>query len=172
MSAPRQASLGEILDAFAAQFLDKSVVANSDQVVYVARNRPPDHLAVDRDILLRPMRRRLVTPTFDGGGRIASQITRYVTVYARLQYIADKAISDAEWINRQDQFEAAILDALLEFMPEDANGNALVTEPIRLLEGGEMTKGDDDVWGDSLATYAVIYRPKLDLNVYPPLTVT
>lgn len=129
------------------------------------------HFQGDQDIVMRTGNLTPVGPDIDSKGRLAIRIVRQLQVIPRTSIAVDThGLTDA-WLTDPSfghlQLEEAIFNALQGFEPSDANGNWLVTEPMRLVPSQPPIRPAPPdlkpaVWGSSTLTFEITYLMALN----------
>src|SRR3990172_8020876 len=159
-------SLRTIAPLITARLVDWLALTDTAQIFWIARNKIP-HFLGPWDILLRPRRGFSIQDNSDGGGKWDTRIRRIIDVALRVQLATDETARDVEWLFADDGYfalEESVIDALQMFEPTDAQGNILLAEPMRLLEGIEPAReqGNEVLWGDGTLAFEIVYTMNLD----------
>lgn len=112
-------------------------------------------------------------PIDTGAGRVDARVTRILEIMPWVRLALDPgAVFDESWLLSQAGVDAAmgyfeledmVLDALYDFLPEDTDGNALLTQPMKFIGGGAPEKQDPATyWGDAILRFSVDYELSLD----------
>jgi hypothetical protein len=128
------------------------------------------HLQADHDLVLRL---RGITPVgswLDGGGRVTCHLTERLEVGVRTRLALDDAGSARVWLTHATlghlRLRNLVLDALVHFIPEDADGDALTTSEIKL-SPAQPPKAEGRAkqpvnWGEERLAFEVSYLQDLD----------
>jgi len=159
--------------------LDLIVLAVRDQLATILREDTSHVRIVDGDeefedtvaeqyLCLWPGDEGPVDAIVMGGGRVDGRLAAMLKVWVRTRNALD-ATGDAEsWLTDPQRghlaFRAAIWDALLIFLPVDANGNGLCVQPLwpGRATSPRRRKKNDIEWGESLMTFTAIYEASVD----------
>lgn len=145
--------------------------AEAAAVVKIVSDREIPNFTGDRDVLLKVLGWVSNQEVFDGAGRTAFKITRFIDVVARSRLSSDPSDSDEAWLTGNGQlgtnlpelghlrWEESALCALVGFVPVDGADNQLVWEPIRAERGTQPVKkpGQKRNCGESSARFQVAY---------------
>lgn len=166
MATVVRASIRDILTAIKAELVLREVLGE-DAIHFVARDYVP-HFVADKDLLLRPGRVTSSEPWNTGAGRAATALKRYLHCICRTRLALDESDRDEKWL--QDEafghwiLEESVLDALQDFLPEDADENVLLIEPMRVVDADAPDKDRKEplLWGESTVTFEVFYAADID----------
>lgn len=139
---------------------------------------PEERVGISKRVPIKPQAEQFVQiwpssqtthePVRKGAGRIDTRVTRRVQVRLYTRLAVDTAGDDTHWLTDPLPLghldtEHALIDALELFAPEDAAGNWLLYEPMRLQPASEPEKDDaEPEWGSSLMEYDVSFVLDLD----------
>jgi hypothetical protein len=173
-SQPVRTSFSAILLAIQAQIV---LVTELDISAVKLIGRNPaliPALTSQQDILIRPS--RFATLGVDNGpeeaaGRVDFRTTRNIYIFPRLQGSLDATGTDTAWLTGENtdynifSLEETIIDGLLEFFPQDTNGNQLTDVGLKLTNGEEPEKlvaqQIAQNWGRSVLCFTARYMPPL-----------
>src|SRR5262249_38123679 len=153
-----RARLGQVLAAVKARIEFWKGIQDEGRVRVVARQQKKlPHLVGDQDVLIRARGCDGVVGLRD---RHDYRIRRRLSVVIRSRWEVDEADSDERWLvddpSGASIWEEDVIDALVgDWIPEDADGNALLWEPIFLLRGDDYessrdlhSRAEDQNWGE------------------------
>jgi len=160
MATVKPSSIRTVLEAVQAWLVAQEVL-DADRILLVARPFTEVPLEMgDADLLLRPGS-FLPTGNETGAGRYDTRIRRILEIAVRTRLEVDEVGQDLHWLRddaRHLALEEAVLAALEIFPPEDAAGNILLAEPMRLVDGTAAEKRKDKRgWGQSVLRFEMIY---------------
>lgn len=166
MARQRPCNFAEILLAIKTLLTDRLSV-EADQINIAARL---DHIptAGSIAITLRPRGFRSDKDAFVGGGRLSTVHRRILDVHVKVSLPVDHAASDQAWLTAAEGLyaaEASIADALHGEILTDAAADAIVIEPIELIDDTDVRKADA-IWGDTLMSFQIAYEPVLTRTRY------
>lgn len=174
---PLRTRFSTILLAMRQRLITKRVLypedAQGHRIFIVSRgqrNLPPVH--GPNDILLRPRGFTVHEGMVTAGGRYTTMLTRVVDVIVRSRRELDKAGNDTQWLTDIDQgyfdLEENALDAFqVDSDLTDSEGNMLVCEPIRIVDGFTPEKDPTRFkpgWGDGNFGVEIKYLPPIDVS--------
>lgn len=154
-------SFGDILQAIETQLVSDNVV-NSDAQICWGTPRNVPQFSGPFDILLVP---RNGTHEGRDAGSGQLQMLRLVDIFYRSEAIADPGGGYKSWIIEVFEAGDAIIDSVGDdnYWPEDANGNLLTIESIKLI--GDVAPDyiqAGSVFGDYVGTLSCLYFPAID----------
>lgn len=172
MAAPTGRSyLRNILLAVRDRLVNKEVLGK-DQIFLSMRMNPPyRRVQLPQYAIVLPLHQTAEQGWSDGAGRLFTVLRGRVDVYVRSSLALDEAYQDDLWLTdpsygaltKLDQ----VIDALQLFFPEDAQGQPLLIEPMRLQFCNEPRKeyetGGED--GEVMAEFEIAYALNLDVSV-------
>lgn len=169
MAQPIPASLIQIVPVVKAQLV-KATGVPDNLIRFVAKNQIP-RFQGDHDILLRGGGIQWDKGFDVGSGRVCAIIRRPLLVRVRTRCNLD--LSDQDDSRMLDPtlghvpLEESAANALYDFVPQDANGNMLVQEPMHPVDypEEEAQEGQAADWAESLLAFQLTYQ--LPLNQDP-----
>jgi hypothetical protein len=153
-------SINTILLAMRAQ-LATVLALDPTRILISARNKI-DHMAAERDIILRPKRGDPRQGTIDAAGWQNPRMVRRVSTICRARVGNDRGTEDRLLLTDPTrglyQLEELVMSALQEFFPTDGGGNSLVNEGI-FFDGIDESHREDEQrdWVESLINWRVDY---------------
>lgn len=161
----RRSRVRTILLAVKAWLVEQEV-ADESRILIVARDsRDVPHFQGDQDIVLRPGRLQSLGYE-EGSGRYDKRVKRRLEATIRTRLELDEADSDEQWLTREDahtDLEEDVVAALELFPVEEADGDLLLVEPMRLISGDVPGKrASAKGWGESTLVFEMVYALPLD----------
>lgn len=162
-SQPRRVATRLVLEAIRTELVRLEVLPE-DAITWTSTNQVPNWLAEHR-LLLRPRGFSSTRAHADGEGRTTGALRRLVDVHCRVRNELDQADQDDIKLLTEDtgyfDLEDAVVDALDIFYPEDEGGNALLAEPMRVIDA-QTAESFSTHWVEAFATFEIVYLPPLD----------
>lgn len=172
-SQPKRTSFRTIILAIKQRFVDKEVLP-ANRILPIARNlvSMPD-LQAPQVIFLRPRGFTVDANMVIAGGRYTTMLTRILDVIVRVRMQRDKIGDDTLWLTNEADSYLAIEEAAFDAVQvhsdlTDAQGNLLVCEPIRVVDGTAPDKGNDTTnpgWGMASFGVECKYLANVDISV-------
>lgn len=162
---PKRSPMREILAAIKEELITQEVLGE-DLITWAARSDVPKFTA-DKNIILRPKGFVSRRADQDGAGRIDGPLRRILAVHLRVRLAVDEADRDTEWLLKEGSgyfdLEDSVINILDMFWPHDSDGNALLCEPMRIIEANDAEKDrEDNDWGDGTLYFEMLYYPPRD----------
>ncbi len=99
------------------------------------------------------------------GASIFTEIDSAIDVYLRTTYESDRVSTRRDFLIAHRLIVDQMMDALMGFFPEDANGNALTIYGLRFRQNATPTRMRDSLtWGETVGTYDLRYLPNVSLS--------
>lgn len=176
---PIRVTFGTILSAIQAQLVNITGFETTAVKLIGRKDGLVPHLMGDRDILVRPSGFVVPVDQEEASGRIATRLDRTVYIFPRVRMGRDEVDRDTQWLidpeNGIFALEETVLDALLDWLPTDQDGNELTSRGLWLTRGTEAEKelaGDRSKptlmsnWGHSCLAFSAYYLPNINVGTY------
>lgn len=145
----------------------------SDRVTIVAK--PNIQSVADKEIQIWPSNATVDEAWEFGSGRRSCPIARNLNILCRDRVALDPTNESQVLLTDQNLglfvLEEQVINALLEYLPVDRQGNALTTAPIKFLgqpaETAEHEEWANNLgWGDSWLVFQLVYQFSAVQNQY------
>jgi hypothetical protein len=180
MQAVEQQLLG-----YVSPVTGNAIVGDISNVYWVeVGDEPPPAQTGQRDILLAMLPD---VPTNVQGAMRFTEIKSGLTIYLRSTLAADRRGTKRDWMIAHRLLVDAMMDAMMDFFPVDANENALTIEGFVIGDEGEGGEGNaaptrakvapgneskKTTWGQTVGTYRFHYIPNITLTTLDPTVAT
>jgi hypothetical protein len=161
MAVPTTSPLPALLTKIKAKLVSALGIA-SDRVLLVLDERVPKFQG-DQDILLEPGPVQPEPNMDQAAGRAYPLVYRVLRATLRTRFGVDLSDRSDYWISDTARghfaFEEALLGALNNYQPEDANKNVLLQEPMHWLPSDKPRQDKrDKTWGEAVMSFSLLYE--------------
>lgn len=152
---------GAIMQAVEDKLVADSVVEDRSQITWGKPDNVPQ-LSGPYDIVLVP---RNGTHSIYDGGAAQLPMQRHIDIWYRSEAMSDQGGGLKEWIKAAFIKADQVIDSVGNdnFWPEDADGNLLTVESIKLVGDAEPSRpGNHTAFGSYVCTLDIKYFPAID----------
>jgi hypothetical protein len=157
-------SLPTILQVVEQQLLTSGVVGDISNIYWIFPEEEPKPGATgQRDLLFAIHEEKPVNVEGDG---VYSLISSGFDVYLRSTLAADRLGTRRDFMIAHRAIVEGVMNALMDFFPEDVSRNALTNYGIVLDSNAKPTKSRSvATWGETIGTYRLHFLPNISYAV-------